>query len=70
MAAEQEAIRAFTHYDSSVFLGWLEAVGDMMLNNGECTSREAQRHLGGMILALSMAASELQERELHGSKQP
>lgn len=69
MAAEQEVIRAFSHYDSSVFLGWIEAVGDVMVNGGETSNQKTAANLGGMFMALANAASELQERELHGGKQ-
>lgn len=58
-----QPIKAFEGYDSSVFLSWLETVGDIMLNNGQCP-QESMAHLGGMMLALSAAAQELHEREL------
>lgn len=63
MAAPEQSIKAFENYDSSVFLSWLEAVGDIMMGGGDPSSKESVANLGGMIYALSMAAQELQERE-------
>jgi hypothetical protein len=64
MATESVAIEAFAGYESSVFLGWIEAVGDVMLNRGEVADSVTAQNLGGLLLALSRAANELQQREL------
>ncbi|RRN80376.1 hypothetical protein EIM50_00550 [Pseudoxanthomonas sp. SGD-10] len=64
MATESVAIEAFAGYESGVFLSWMEAVGDVMLNGGEASSSATAQDLGGLFMALSRAAKELQEREL------
>lgn len=64
MASESVAIEAFAGYESGVFLSWMEAVGDVMLNGGEVSSPATAQDLGGLFMALSRAAKELQQREL------
>ena len=56
-------IKALDGYDSSVYLAWLEAVGDVMMG-GHPLAKNTVVNIGGMILALSAVAQELQEREL------
>lgn|GEM_PF-2520487 len=58
-----QPIKAFEGFDSSVFLSWLEGLGDIMANSGNCP-RESIANMGGMVMALSRAARELQAREL------
>jgi len=57
------SIKALEGYDSGVYLDWLEAVGDVMMG-GSPLAKGTVEGIGGLILALSAAAKELQEREL------
>lgn len=69
MSTDNEAIHAFSHYESGVFLSWMEAVGDVMLNGGEVSSPARAQDLGGLFMALSRAAKELQQRELEQARE-
>src|SRR5690606_37795757 len=64
---QNPAIQAFAGYDASVFISWLGSIGDVMLNKGEPPA-ETAADLGGLILALSEAARELQEREMQKAR--
>lgn len=56
---------AFTCHDSSVFIGWIQAMGEMAMHTN--ASRGIEGHVvanyGGLILALAEAAEELADKE-------
>ena len=61
---EEFGPKAFACYDSSVYLAWLKAIGDLMMNaDKDCLPGRATSNLGGLVLALSEAASELAEAD-------
>ena len=56
--------KALGHYDSSVYLAWLRAIGDLMMNaSRDPLPGHATSNLGGLVLALSEAAQELAEQD-------
>lgn len=56
--------KAFASYDSSVYLAWLGAIGGVMMNAGsEMLPGRDTSNLGGLILALTEAAQEVDEND-------
>ena len=52
-------------YDSSVYLGWIRAMGDVLMNHSARDSLpgEVVTRYGGLISALAESAEELLEKE-------
>lgn len=56
--------RAFAVYDSSVYLAWIGAIGGVMMNAGsDMLPGKDAANLGGLILALTEAAQEVDEKD-------
>lgn len=56
--------KAFASYDSSIYLAWLGAIGGVMMNSGsEMLPGRDAANLGGLILALTEAAQEVDEQD-------
>lgn len=56
--------KAMAYQDSSVYMAWVRSIGDLMLNaTGDALPAGTTSNLGGLILALAEAASELEERD-------
>lgn len=57
--------KAFTAHDSSIFIGWIQAMGEMAMHTNASTGIEGHvvANYGGLILALAEAAEELADKE-------
>lgn len=57
--------KAFTGWDSSMYLAWARAMSDMLLSNGDpvMMDRHTLSNYGGLMHSLTEAAEEMQERE-------
>lgn len=67
MASETlpQGLKAFEGWDSSIFMGWLNAMSDMMMTraDGALMAQETLSNYGGLMLQLGAALEELHDRE-------
>lgn len=65
MNTETKALDAFARYDQSVFLGWMEAMSDLLMSGGDTAQMAGTTlpNIGGLMFALTEAAQELAQRE-------
>lgn len=57
--------KAFTVHDSSVYIGWIKSMGEVLMHTHRSESIEGDviSGYGGLILALAEAADELSTKE-------
>ncbi len=58
--------KAFTGWDSSMYLVWIRAMSDMLLSNSDpgTMDKHTLSNYGGLMHSLTEAAEEMQAREL------
>lgn len=67
--AADQSTTAFSGWDSSMYFAWLEALSDLMMSaNSEMLAKETLPNIGGLVFALTGAASELSDREMKEAK--
>lgn len=65
MSAQEAGPVAMGTYDSSVYLGWIRAMGDVLLSHSQQDSMpgEVVARYGGLMAALAESVEELLEKE-------
>ena len=60
-----QSLKAFDGWDSTIFMGWLNAMSDMMMTGGDggLMDNETLKNYGGLMLQLGAAVEELHDRE-------
>lgn len=64
MSAQEAGPAAMGTYDSSVYLGWIRAMGDVLMSHSEQdVPGEIISRYGGLMAALAESVEELLEKE-------